>query len=133
MYIGVYSRQHAAAHHCFHLPPKQGGYTTGRQEIIDVLRQKARPYLFSNTIAPPVVGASLKVFDMLMASTEARDTLERNTLHFRKRMTEVCVCLGGCGWCILSCHPVSFGDCASSIITWQTLTFFPTTAIPGRV
>lgn len=66
-----------------------GGYTTGRKEIIDVLRQKARPYLFSNTIAPPVVGASLRVFEMLMASTEARDTLERNTKHFRERMTEV--------------------------------------------
>lgn len=65
-----------------------GGYTTGRQEIIDMLRQKSRPYLFSNTLAPMIVKAAIKVLDVLSASTELRDRLEENTMHFRKRMTE---------------------------------------------
>ncbi|KAH3762308.1 alpha-amino-beta-ketobutyrate coenzyme A ligase [Pelomyxa schiedti] len=63
-----------------------GGYTTGRRDIIEILRQRSRPYLFSNSVPPPLVGAYLKVFDILSSSTELRDTLERNTLHFRKRM-----------------------------------------------
>ncbi|MEM1009497.1 MAG: aminotransferase class I/II-fold pyridoxal phosphate-dependent enzyme, partial [Myxococcota bacterium] len=65
-----------------------GGYTTGRREIIDLLRQRSRPYLFSNTIAPPLVGAAIKVFERLSASTQLRDTLEQNTQHFRKSMTQ---------------------------------------------
>lgn len=65
-----------------------GGYTTGRKEIIDILRQRSRPYLFSNTLAPAIVGASLKVFEMLDASTELRDRLEENTLYFRSAMTK---------------------------------------------
>ncbi len=66
-------------------PP--GGYTTGRAEVIGMLRQKARPYLFSNTLAPAVVGASLAVFDLLSASTELRDRLEANTAYFREQMS----------------------------------------------
>ena len=65
----------------------QGGFTSGRQEIIDLLRQRSRPYLFSNTVAPPIVGAAIKVFALLSASTERRDRLEANTAHFRAAMT----------------------------------------------
>jgi glycine C-acetyltransferase len=65
-----------------------GGFTAGRAEIIDMLRQRSRPYLFSNTLAPPVVGASLKVLELLTQTTELRDTLENNTKRFRKEMTE---------------------------------------------
>jgi glycine C-acetyltransferase len=65
-----------------------GGYTSGRKEIVDLLRQRSRPYLFSNTIAPPVVAASLKAIEMLSASTELRDKLEENTKHFRAALTE---------------------------------------------
>lgn len=65
-----------------------GGYTTGRQEIIDVLRNKSRPYLFSNSMAPTIVGAGLEVFDMLTATTELRDKLHANTLRFRAGMEE---------------------------------------------
>ncbi|MSQ01538.1 MAG: glycine C-acetyltransferase [Myxococcales bacterium] len=64
----------------------QGGFTSGRREIIELLRQKSRPYLFSNTVAPPIVGAAIKVFELLSASTERRDRLEANTLHFRRSM-----------------------------------------------
>ncbi|MCB9850853.1 MAG: glycine C-acetyltransferase [Phycisphaerales bacterium] len=65
-----------------------GGFTTGRQEIIDLLRQRSRPYLFSNTVAPPIAAASLKVLDLLSESTALRDKLEGNTKRFRKQMTE---------------------------------------------
>ena len=65
-----------------------GGFTTGRQEIIDILRQRSRPYLFSNTVAPAVVYASIKVFEMLGRTTELRDKLEQNTKYFREKMTE---------------------------------------------
>ena len=65
-----------------------GGYTSGRREIIDVLRQRSRPYLFSNTLAPPIVGASMKTLDLLSESTELRDKLEVNTRLFRQGMTE---------------------------------------------
>lgn len=65
-----------------------GGFTSGRKEIIDMLRQKSRPYLFSNTVAPSIVGASIAVFNMLSASTQLRDKLEYNTKYFRKKMTE---------------------------------------------
>jgi glycine C-acetyltransferase len=64
-----------------------GGFTTGRKEVIDILRQRSRPYLFSNTLPPPIVGASLKAFELLSASTERRDQLERNTTQFRTAMT----------------------------------------------
>ena len=65
-----------------------GGYTSGRQEIIDLLRQRSRPYLFSNTLAPPIVGASLKALDLLGESTDLRDRLMENTRLFRQGMTE---------------------------------------------
>ena len=63
-----------------------GGYTSGRKEIIDMLRQRSRPYLFSNTVAPAICAASIKVLDMLSNSTELRDKLEENTHYFRKGM-----------------------------------------------
>ena len=63
-----------------------GGYTSGRKEIIDMLRQRSRPYLFSNTVAPAICAASIKVLDMLTSSTELRDHLEDNTRYFRNGM-----------------------------------------------
>jgi len=63
-----------------------GGYTTGKKEIIEILRQRSRPYLFSNSLAPAIVGASLKVFEMLKKDTSLRDKLEWNTNYFRKGM-----------------------------------------------
>ncbi|MCN4144625.1 MAG: glycine C-acetyltransferase [Thiohalomonas sp.] len=63
-----------------------GGYTSGRKEIIDMLRQRSRPYLFSNTLAPAICGATLKVLEMLSVSTELRDRLEENTRYFRAGM-----------------------------------------------
>ena len=65
-----------------------GGFTTGRKEIIDLLRQRSRPYLFSNTVTPSIVAAGIKVFEMLSATTELRDKLEENTLYFRRKMDE---------------------------------------------
>mgnify|MGYP003330808665 CR=1 FL=1 len=65
-----------------------GGFTSGRKEIIDILRQRSRPYLFSNTLAPSIVGASIAVLDMLTETTELRDKLEFNTNYFRAKMTE---------------------------------------------
>ncbi|MEM6803310.1 MAG: glycine C-acetyltransferase, partial [Bacteroidota bacterium] len=65
-----------------------GGFTSGRQEIIDMLRQRSRPYLFSNTVAPSIVGASIAVLDLLNESTALRDQLEENTHYFRTKMTE---------------------------------------------
>src|SRR5512133_2522973 len=65
-----------------------GGFTSGRKEIVEMLRQRSRPYLFSNTIAPPVVAASLKALELLSPSTELRDKLEENTKFFRSKMTE---------------------------------------------
>lgn len=65
-----------------------GGYTSGRAEIVEMLRQRSRPYLFSNTLAPPVVGASLAALDLLSQSTELRDRLESNTRNFRDQMTQ---------------------------------------------
>jgi len=65
-----------------------GGYTSGRKEIIALLRQRSRPYLFSNSLAPAIVGASLKVLDLLSESSELRDRLEANTKLFRQLMTE---------------------------------------------
>ncbi len=63
-----------------------GGFTSGRKEIIDLLRQRSRPYLFSNTLAPSITGASIAVFDILSKTTELRDKLEENTAYFRKRI-----------------------------------------------
>ena len=65
-----------------------GGYTTGKKEIIEMLRQRSRPYLFSNSLAPAIVGASIKVFDMLENDHELRDKLEWNTKYFKKGMTD---------------------------------------------
>lgn len=64
-----------------------GGFTSGKKEIIDLLRQRSRPYLFSNTVAPAIVTAALKVLEMLSATTELRDKLEENTRYFREAMT----------------------------------------------
>jgi len=64
-----------------------GGFTSGRKEVIDMLRQRSRPYLFSNTLAPSIVGASLAVLDMLSETTELRDKLEWNTRYFREKLT----------------------------------------------
>ena len=65
-----------------------GGYTSGRKEIIEMLRQRSRPYLFSNTLAPIIAGASIKALELLKESTALRDTLEKNTRYFRSAMTE---------------------------------------------
>lgn len=65
-----------------------GGFTSGRKEIIEMLRQRSRPYLFSNTVAPSIVGASIAVLDMLTETTQLRDKLEYNTKYFRSKMTE---------------------------------------------
>ena len=65
-----------------------GGYTSGRREIIELLRQRSRPYLFSNTLAPVIAGASLKALELLQESTALRDTLEANTRWFRDAMTD---------------------------------------------
>ncbi|MBP3942210.1 glycine C-acetyltransferase [Sphingobacteriaceae bacterium WQ 2009] len=66
-----------------------GGFTSGRKEIIDMLRQRSRPYLFSNTLAPAIAGASVAVLDMLSETTDLRDKLENNTKYFREKMTAV--------------------------------------------
>jgi len=65
-----------------------GGFTAARKEIVDMLRQRSRPYLFSNTLAPSIAGASVAVLDMLSEATTLRDKLESNTLYFRQKMTE---------------------------------------------
>lgn len=65
-----------------------GGFTSGKKEIIEMLRQRSRPYLFSNTLAPTIVGASIAVLDMLSQATDLRDKLESNTKYFREKMTE---------------------------------------------
>ena len=65
-----------------------GGYTSGRKEIVALLRQRSRPYLFSNTVAPPIVAASLKALELLSGSTELRDKLAENTKYFRAALTE---------------------------------------------
>ena len=66
-----------------------GGYTSGRKEIIDLLRQRSRPYLFSNSVAPPIVTAAIRAIDMLTESTELRDRLMDNTRYFRERLSEI--------------------------------------------
>jgi glycine C-acetyltransferase len=86
-----------------------GGYTSGRKEIIEWLRQRSRPYLFSNTLAPSIAGATLKVLELLMESTTLRDKLEANTNFFREEMA-------GLGFNILpGTHPIvpiMLGDAA---------------------
>ena len=86
-----------------------GGYTSGRTEIIEFLRQRSRPYLFSNTVAPSIVAASIKAIDLLTASTELRDQLESNTKFFREQMA-------GSGFHILEGEhpitPIMLGDAA---------------------
>ncbi len=66
-----------------------GGFTSGRKEIIEILRQRSRPYLFSNTLAPAIVGASIAVFDLLSSTTELRDKLEWNTKYFREGISKI--------------------------------------------
>lgn len=66
-----------------------GGYTSGRKEIIDLLRQRSRPYLFSNSVAPPIVAASIKAIDLLSETTELRDRLQENTRYFREKLSEI--------------------------------------------
>ena len=66
-----------------------GGFTTGKQELIDLLRQRSRPYLFSNTLSPSIASASIKAFEMLSESTSLRDTLEQNTKYFRKEISRI--------------------------------------------
>lgn len=85
-----------------------GGYTTGSKEIVELLRQKGRPYLFSNTIAPPLVGAYLKVFDMLNKGGELRKRLKENTMQFRKRMVDAGFKILGHPECPIA--PVWLGD-----------------------
>jgi glycine C-acetyltransferase len=86
-----------------------GGYTSGRREIIDYLRQRSRPYLFSNTLAPTIAGATLKVLELLTTSTELRDTLETNTRFFRAE-------IGRAGFTVLPGEhpivPIMLGDAA---------------------
>ena len=66
-----------------------GGFTSGKKEIIDMLRQRSRPYLFSNSLAPSIVGAATKVIDLLLCTTDLRDKLEKNTSYFRLKMSEI--------------------------------------------
>ena len=84
-----------------------GGYTTGRKEIIDMLRQRSRPYLFSNSLAPSIVGASLRVLEILTASTALRDTLEANVVRFRSGIEALGFKTVGAGAAIV---PVMLGD-----------------------
>ena len=65
-----------------------GGYTTGKKEIIEMLRQRSRPYLFSNSLSPAIVGASIKVFEILSSNTSLRDKLEENTTYFKQHIIE---------------------------------------------
>lgn len=88
-----------------------GGYTSGKKEIIDLLRQRSRPYLFSNTIAPPIVAASVKVFKMLEESTELADRVKDNTEYFRNAMAQTGFTIAGEGHPI---SPVMLGDAALS-------------------
>jgi glycine C-acetyltransferase len=91
-----------------------GGYTSGRREIIELLRQRSRPYLFSNTLCPSIAGATLKVLDLLSQSTELRDRLERNTRFFRDGLAQI-------GMRVLpGTHPicpVMIGDAALAVKT----------------
>ena len=70
-----------------------GGCVSGRRELVELCRQKARPYLFSNSLAPSIVAGSIKVIELISRSTERRDKLERNTIRFRKGITEAGLCI----------------------------------------
>jgi glycine C-acetyltransferase len=95
-----------------------GGYTSGRKEIIELLRQRSRPYLFSNSVAPPIVAASLKVIDLLQESGDLRERLRENTRFFREQMTRA-------GFNILPGEhpivPVMFGDAVAAARTAELL------------
>ncbi|EKO3627300.1 glycine C-acetyltransferase [Vibrio metschnikovii] len=84
-----------------------GGYTSGKKEVIDWLRQRSRPYLFSNSVAPAIVAASLRVLDLLAESGELRDKLWSNAAHFRTRMEEAGFTMGGADHAII---PIMLGD-----------------------
>jgi glycine C-acetyltransferase len=86
-----------------------GGYASGKREIVELLRQRSRPYLFSNTIAPPIVAASIKVFEMLSASSELADRVKDNTAYFRKAMAGTGFMIAGKDHPI---SPVMLGDAA---------------------
>lgn len=97
-FMGKHGRGTHEHHHCMDrvdiitgtlgkaLGGASGGYTSGRQQVIDLLRQRSRPYLFSNSVAPPIVAASIRAIDLLTESTELRDRLEENTKRFRQGM-----------------------------------------------
>ena len=89
-----------------------GGFTSGRKEIIALLRQRSRPYLFSNTLAPVIAGASIECLKMLSESTSLRDQLERNTMFFRERMTALGFNIRPGTHAIV---PVMLGDAALSV------------------
>ena len=95
-----------------------GGYTSGRQEIVDLLRQRSRPYLFSNSVAPPIVAASLKALDLIGETSELRDRLRDNTQFFRSKMPQL-------GYEILPGEhpivPVMIGDAAQATATADAL------------
>ncbi|XP_055678341.1 2-amino-3-ketobutyrate coenzyme A ligase, mitochondrial [Lutzomyia longipalpis] len=84
-----------------------GGYTTGPRELVDLLRQRSRPYLFSNTLPPPVVGTAIKVMDILLSSSDLSKKIQRNTEHFRKGMTKAGFTIAGMDHPIC---PVMLGD-----------------------
>jgi glycine C-acetyltransferase len=84
-----------------------GGYTSGKKEVITWLRQRSRPYLFSNSVAPPIVAASLKAFEMMQDGASLREQLATNTVHFRKRMSDAGFTLSGKDHAII---PVMIGD-----------------------
>ena len=99
-FIGKTGRGSAEHHNCMNrvdiftgtlgkaLGGAMGGYTTGKKEVIDMLRQRSRPYLFSNSLSPAICGASIAVFDMLTKSTELRDRVMDNANYFRTKLTE---------------------------------------------
>ena len=84
-----------------------GGFTSGKKEVVEWLRQRSRPYLFSNSLAPAIVNASIRVIDLLADGDELRDALKRNSTHFRKRMSEAGFTLAGADHAII---PVMLGD-----------------------
>jgi glycine C-acetyltransferase len=89
-----------------------GGYSSGRREIIDMLRQRSRPYLFSNTLAPAIAGTTLKVLDLLRTSTALRDKLELNTRFFREEMSRRGFRIVGGSHPIV---PIMLGDAALAV------------------
>lgn len=84
-----------------------GGYTSGKKEVIDWLRQRSRPYLFSNSVAPAIVSASIRVLDLLAESNDLRSTLWQNSAHFRARMQDAGFTMGGADHAII---PIMLGD-----------------------